>query len=71
MRLNREIRIVFQPKDPSLHDGKRRFGVGVHSLSKYVGEENAEMALERAEKSDADKCTVKLRKHGRVDFYFK
>lgn len=68
--LNRDFRIVFQPKDSELY-GKRRFAVGVKSLHKYVGLENAHNAFVRALNSKTDKCTVKLRKFGRIDFYCK
>lgn len=68
---NREVKVVFQPKDRSLFANRRRFGIGVKSLPKYVGKRNAETAIARASESDLDKCTVKFRKHGRIDFYFK
>lgn len=71
MKLNREFIVVFQPKDRSLFADKRRFAVGAYSLHKYVGKRNAKTAVERALKSDMDKITIKLRKHGRIDFYFK
>lgn len=71
MTLNREFKIVFQPKDPGNFGDKRRFAVGAYSLGKYVGEMNAKTALSRALKSKDDKCTVRLRKHGRIDFYTK
>lgn len=71
MRLNREFIVTFQPKQPELFDGRRRFSVGAYSLHKYVGKSNAKTAIERALKSSLDKCSVKFRKHGRVDFYFK
>ena len=70
LSLNREFKIVFQPKDPSTYN-KRRFGVGAGSLAKYVGEQNAKTAIQRALKSTEDKCTVKLRTLGRIDFYVK
>ena len=70
-RLNRQFKIVFQPKNRKLFQDRRRFGVGAYSLYKYVGRKNAETALRRALSSLEDKCTVKLRKCGRIDFYFK
>lgn len=70
MNFNRQFRIVFQPKDPELH-GKRRFAVGAYSLYKYVGQENANKALQRAICSRTDKYTVKLRTFGTIEFYSK
>lgn len=68
--LNREFRIVFQPKDPELY-GKRRFAVGAGSLHKYIGQYNANKALSKAIESGMDKFTAKYRSFGRVDFYSK
>lgn len=68
---NRDFRIVFQPKNPELYGGKRRFAVGANSLHKYIGLENAHNAFVRALKSKSDNVTVKLRKLGRIDFYSK
>lgn len=70
-KLNKEFRIVFQPREPALHGGKRRFAVGAYSLHKYIGEKNAKTALSRAFNSLDDVTTVRLRKHGRIDFYVK
>lgn len=69
--LNNEFRVVFQPKDKSIWNGRRRFGVGAYSLEKYVGSKNANTALLRALKSKEYKCTIKLRKFGLIDFYAK
>jgi len=71
MNFNRHFRIVFQPKEPELFSGKRRFCVGAYSLYKYIGQENANKALQRAISSDTDKYTVRLRKFGTIDFYCK
>lgn len=67
---NSDFRIVFQPKDPALY-GKRRFAVGTKSLHKYIGLENAHNAFVRVLNSKTDKCTIRLRKFGRIDFYNK
>jgi len=69
--LNRKMRIVYQPNPGMPFSEKRRFAVGAYSLSKYVGEDNAKTAIQRAISSLDDKYTVRLRKHGRIDFYFK
>jgi hypothetical protein len=70
-RLNRQFIIVFQPKPESPFARKGRFAVGAYSLRKYIGEKNANTALERALRSVEDKCTIKFRKHGSVQFYYK
>ena len=70
MNFNKHFRIVLQPKDPNLH-GKRRFAVGAYSLFKYVGQENANKALQRAISSKTDKYTVRLRSFGSIEFYSK
>lgn len=67
---NKEFKIVFQPKEPGTH-GKRRFAIGAGRLKNYVGEKNANIAILRAFNSLDDRCTVRLRKYGRIDFYRK
>jgi hypothetical protein len=67
--VNKEFTIVFQPKN-SIY-GKRRFAIGAGRLPFYVGQKNADTAILRALMSHDDKCTVKLRKYGRIDFYRK
>lgn len=69
--INREFIIVFQLNNPDEFHGKRRFAVGANSLDRYVGKKNAKTAVSRALNSKDDKCTVRLRKHGRIDFYSK
>lgn len=71
INVNKEFIVVFQPKQPELYSNKRRFAIGGKSLAKYIGEYNAEVALERAWNAGEDKYRVKLRKHGIVDFYTK
>ena len=69
--LNKNYRIVFQPKDTSACGGKRRFFVGAGRLEDYIGVNNAHQAIERAEASMEDKIRIKLRKYGIVDIYVK
>lgn len=69
-RLNRKLKVVFQPKNKEIFNGKRRFGIGVYSLSKYIGKNNAKNALQRVFECEQDKLRVTLRKHGIIDFYF-
>jgi hypothetical protein len=70
INLNKEFRIVFQPYERDIY-GKRRFGVGAYSLQKYIGEINANNALQRALDMRTDKVRVRLRKHGIIDIYVK
>lgn len=70
LSVNKEFRIVFQPKDPEKF-GKRRFAIGGQSLKKYIGEKNANKAITKAFESKADKVSLRFRKFGRIDFYLK
>ena len=71
--INREFRIVFQPKLKSLGAviTRVRFGVGAGQLEKYVGPETAFKAATNALASKTDKYTFRHRTHGRIDFYSK
>lgn len=71
MSLNQEFRVVFQPKETLLYNGKRRFAIGAGSIAKYVGEKNAQTAITKALAGGEDRFTIKFRKHGRIDFYVK
>ena len=71
MSLNKEFRAVFQPKDPQNFSNKRRFAVGMGSIAKYIGAENAGKAIEKALNSTTDSITVKFRTHGAISFYVK
>lgn len=68
---NREFRIVFQPYFIGYYSKYKRFLISANRLAKYVGRKNAETALTRALNSKDDKCTVKFRTLGRIDFYLK
>lgn len=70
MKLNKEFKVVFQPKDIELY-GKRRFGVGACSLQKYIGENNANTAIQKALNLRTDKLRLRFRKHGIIDIYLK
>lgn len=67
---NVTLKIVFQPKDREKYGGRRRFGIGVKSLSLYVGEKAAKMLIKRAKKKPGDKYRKVLRYTGIIDFYF-
>jgi hypothetical protein len=69
--LNQEFRIVFQPKNPSLFEGRRRFAIGAGQIAKYLGEENAGTAILKALCSYDDSYTKKFRAHGDITFYRK
>lgn len=73
MTLNSEFRIVFQPKNPEMYGGKRRFAIGAYSIQKYVGEANAYSAIMKAldRTAMADKFTIKFRANGSITFYNK
>lgn len=71
MSLNTEFKIVFQPKQPELYNGKRRFAVGAYSIQKYIGEANAETAILKAMNNMEDSICIKFRKHGSITFYNK
>ena len=62
--------IVYQP-NLLLKFRKRRFFVTSKTLKNYIGVSNANTALLRACNSLEDKCRVKLRKFGTIDFYVK
>jgi len=70
-KLNKRFKIVFEPYEGHPLHGKRRFAVGAYSLYKYVGHTNAFTAILGALKSLDDKFSIKFRKHGIVEFYYK
>ena len=65
--IKRDFKIVYQPKVTP----RKRYFICVSSLISAVGSDNAFTAFKRALNSDADKCRVKLRKCGIIDFYRK
>lgn len=71
MSLNKEFRVVFQPKNPEEFGGRRRFAIGAGSVAKYIGEENAKTAIEKAVQSTQDCFKKKFRTHGQISFYVK
>lgn len=77
-KINKNFRIVFQPKRKDLgamytqrRFGMVRFGVGAGQLEKYVGPETAFKAATDAYDSGKQLFTVRHRTHGRIDFYSK
>lgn len=68
--LNRNYRIVFQPKDAAQYHS-RRFAVGAGRLAEYVGASNAAGCFGKAEQMKTDKIRLKFRKMGIVDIYVK
>lgn len=71
MSLNREFRAVFQPKQAEHYEGKRRFAVGMGSIHKYIGADNAIKAIDKALNSTTDSIVLKFRSHGSISFYVK
>lgn len=71
IKINKEFKITFQPKEGSeiLFNNRKRFSVGAGQLAKYIGQQNAEIAFRRALESDDDKIRIKFRVAGWVDFY--
>ena len=69
--INKNFRIVFQPKDKALFNDNRRFAVGAGKLAEYIGADNAATCFEKADKIMTDKIRFKFRKQGIVDFYVK
>lgn len=68
---NKQFRIVFQPKDKALFNDNRRFAVGAGRLAEYIGESNASVCFEKADKCKKDSIRFKFRETGIVDFYVK
>lgn len=70
---NRHYKIVFQPLQPELFGNRRRFGIGTRSVSKYIGESNAESVRKRVEKHELTTATgvieINLRKWGKISVY--
>lgn len=71
MSINREFRIVFQPKNPEEFGGRRRFAIGGGSIAKYLGADNAAVAIEKALQSTEDCFKKKFRTKGEICFYNK
>lgn len=69
--INKNFRIVFQPKDKAAFNDNRRFAVGAGRLAEYIGAGNAAVCFEKADKITTDKIRFKFRKMGVVDFYVK
>ena len=67
----RNYRFVFQPKDPSKFGGRFRFYVSSGRLVEYIGKNNAETVIRKAEEMKVDKKRLKFRETGVVDIYLK
>jgi len=64
--LNNELRVFFQDKL-----SKKWHPVGVYSLHKFVGQENANKAILKALNSNLDNYSKKYRSFGTVKIYQK
>ena len=62
--------IVFTPKDNQQYVNKR-FLISINQLSKYIGSQNVSVVLSRFGRCNQDKCTIKLRKFGKIEIYQK
>lgn len=62
--------IVYSPR---LHKAFRykRFLVSPNQLMKYVGLQNANKALLKAQNLKTNKCTLKFRSYGKLEIYLK
>lgn len=69
--INKEFKIVFEPKNKKVFNNNRRFAVGAGRLADYIGENNAQSCFEKAMKSTTDKVRFRFRVQGIVDFYVK
>ena len=63
-------RFVFQPKDP-LKYGRKRFYISSGRLEDYIGKNNAETVIRKAEEMKVDKKRLKFRETGILDIYLK
>ena len=71
LKINKEFKIVFEPKNKEAFNKNRRFAVGAGRLAEYIGESNAQSCFEKAMKSTTDKVRFRFRVQGIVDFYVK
>lgn len=71
LKINKEFKIVFEPKDKGRFNNNRRFAVGAGRLAEYIGEQNAQNCFEKAYSIKTDKIRFKFRVQGIVDFYVK
>ena len=69
--INKNFRIVFEPKDKAAFNNNRRFGVGAGKLAEYIGADNAATCFKKSDEITTDKIRIKFRKMGIVDFYVK
>lgn len=68
----KDFNLVFQPSEELRKKyGRRRFLISPRMLPEYVGRKNANNAVLKAFESSDDKVSIKLRKHGKLDFYTK
>ena len=69
--INKNFRIVFQPKNKEKFDNKRRFFVSAAMLEDYIGKSNSEVVFKKVWNSKTDKIRLKFRENGIVDVYVK
>lgn len=69
--MKNEFNIVFSPNNRLQYGGRKRFLISFNRLAFYVGSSNANTAVSRALNSKTDKTIVRLRKHGKLEFYIK
>jgi hypothetical protein len=68
---NSEYKIVFSPKNIELYNFRKRFLISCNNLSKYIGKNNADTVKIKVSRFKSDKCTLKFRKYGKIEIYYK
>lgn len=63
--------VVFSPKNHKNYEERKRFLITRNTISTYIGKNNAQAVDMRATKCLTDKCTIQLRKFGKIEIYFK
>lgn len=65
-----DVLIVYSPR---LHKAfpNKRFLVSPNQLTKYVGIQNANKAILKAQNLKTNKCTLKFRSYGKLEIYLK
>lgn len=65
----KDLMIVFTPKLKSYPNP--RFLISINRLDYYIGSENANKVLLKAENMKTNKVTLKFRKYGKIEIYLK
>jgi len=63
--------VVFEPKNKHNYKNRRRFLITLNTMSKYIGEKNAQALKFELKEIRTDKHTRKYRSHGKIEIYWK